>query len=343
MKIFWNAGEKRLRAFWRILLHFICFFALTLLFSGIAGAIAGWIVLAQQGDVSNIDQAKIVEMVSSNPLTALIQPVAMLGAMLLTYWIFTRVDRRPFRAFGFAFNGNWWKDFGFGLFLGAFLMLVIFVVELALGWVRVETTLFNPLSGPFGLAILGPVVTFFCVGIYEEMLSRGYQLLNAAEGLQGKWLTPHKAVLLSWVLTSSVFGALHAANSNATLVSTFMLVVAGLFLGLGYILTRQLAIPIGLHITWNFFQGNVFGFPVSGNNAGPTFIKVAQHGPDAFTGGAFGPEAGLICLMAILLGCLLIAGYLASQKRLHLREDIAIYRPEGRFIAAEEAAVNLPQ
>ena len=112
--------------------------------------------------------------------------------------------------------------------------------------------------------------------------------------------------MLAALLSSAIFGVLHAANPNASAISTFNIVLAGLFLGLGLLLTGELAIPIGLHITWNFFQGNVFGFAVSGLDAGTTFIAVEQGGNALLTGGAFGPEAGLIGIAAILLGSLLI-------------------------------------
>ena len=93
------------------------------------------------------------------------------------------------------------------------------------------------------------------------------------------------------------------------------LFLAGLFLGLPFLPTDQLAMPIGIHITWNFFQGNVFGFPVSGtSNNETTFIAVQQSGPDLWTGGAFGPEAGLLGLAAIVVGSLLIVWWVQCTR-----------------------------
>ncbi|NJL33875.1 MAG: hypothetical protein HC893_08460 [Chloroflexaceae bacterium] len=86
-----------------------------------------------------------------------------------------------------------------------------------------------------------------------------------------------------------------------------------MFLGLGYVLTGQLAISIGLHITWNFFQGTVFGFPVSGQDFTRVGVfSIEQGGPPLWTGGAFGPEAGLMGLLTIALGSALTVGWCAG-------------------------------
>ncbi|MCY4079380.1 MAG: type II CAAX endopeptidase family protein [Caldilineaceae bacterium] len=293
---FWNSDDRRLRAGWRLILHVI-------LVAFLIVALEVLLSLASE-DLEDSSAFGIVEMALSG--------LAIVAGTLLAARF---LDRRPVSDLGLQFSSHWWRDLGYGLFLGAFLMLLVFLVELALGWATVEEIFLTNRSVPFGLAIFWPLTLYLAVGIYEELVSRGYHFKNLAEGLSFSPLGRRSAILLAWLISSAVFGLLHAGNPNATVVSTVNLFLAGLFLGLPFLLTDQLAMPIGIHITWNFFQGNVFGFPVSGtSNNETTFIAVQQGGPDLWTGGAFGPEAGLLGLAAILVGSLLIVWWVKRTR-----------------------------
>ena len=306
-KIFWNASERRLRMFWRMVLGIgvilLAMFGLTL----VGGAAASLVFGAFLG-VPPEEAAEFIDamMLGEGPpgVVAYFAFLTAAGA-LLGVWLAGRfLDRRWFYDFGLRFSRRWLVDFGFGLALGGILMGFVFIFQLAMGWVTVTGFFATEYTGQaFWTGILGPLVLFICVGIYEELLIRGYLFKNLAEGL--KFLGVWGSIMATLLLSSAIFGLLHAGNPNATWVSTLNIALAGIFLALGMVLTGELAIPIGVHITWNFFQGNVFGFPVSGTATNQTtFIEIIQGGPALWTGGNFGPEAGLLGIIAILLGCL---------------------------------------
>jgi hypothetical protein len=182
-------------------------------------------------------------------------------------------------------------------------------------------------EGGFILGLLQALVLFVFVGIYEELLSRGYHLINLAEGFNHRLVGERWALLLAYAVSSLAFGVLHLGNPNASWVSVINICLAGIFLGLGMVLTGSLAIPIGLHITWNFFQGNVFGFAVSGIRTGATVIATETVANTWLVGGAFGPEAGLLSILAMLLGGLLTVLWVRRSHPLKLRTDLAKYEP----------------
>jgi uncharacterized protein len=337
--LFINPEERRLRAGWRLLIQGIIFVALVLLFQVISGIVAS-VAMAAAGE--DLTDPAVIQALANNPYLRVLSSIGSVIAIFVSFLIAARwLDRRPITDFGFHLNANWWADFGFGLVLGALLMAFIFAVELAAGWITITGTLQGSPQMSFWPAVISWLIVFICVGIYEEMLSRGYHLRNLAEGLNLGPIRPKVALLLAYLISSSIFGVLHASNPNATLMSTVNLIVAGLFLGWGYLLTGELAIPIALHITWNFFQGNVFGFPVSGMETPATFVAIQQGGPDLWTGGAFGPEAGLIGLVAIALGFLLTWLWVRLRYgKATLQERLAIYRPRPAPAAASELAVD---
>ncbi|WP_273887291.1 CPBP family intramembrane glutamic endopeptidase [Rubrobacter naiadicus] len=304
-----GGGEtSRPRALWRLLLQFVLWQILAGIFAGILfvswrAAGGGGIGLSLVGFVAN------------------------LPAVLVSVWLSGRFfDRRRFEDFGFHLRRRWLYDLLFGLALGAALISGVFAVEDALGWVKVRGTLESLLPGlPFATALLPVLVLYLCVGIYEETFSRGYQLRNLAEGLNLPFIGERGAVVAAWVLSSAFFGLLHLFNPNATAVSAANVALAGLLLGTGYVLTGELAIPIGIHITWNIFEGVVYGLPVSGTSpVGAVFFASRERGPDVWTGGAFGPEGGLLVTAAVLVGMVITAGWVKlSRGRLGIREELA--------------------
>ena len=322
-----NRPERRLRALWRLLAQAMIYFGGTLLLT-LAGGIAVGIYLVASG--ANLQDADLLNSILNHPLAQVFSALVSLAMILTSCFVAARwIDRRPFRDFGFHFNAGWWADFGFGLFLGALLMTAIFLVELGAGWIQV-TGFFQSLrvDTSFAGGMLAALVTYFCVGITEELLARGYELRNLAEGLNLKFLSPRAAVLLAYLGSSTFFGLLHLGNPHATLTSVAYLVGAGLLLGLGYVLTGDLGISIGLHMTWNFFEGAVFSFPVSGLASSAAVIAVQSSGPLVWTGGDFGPEGGLLHPAAVILGCLLILAWVRWRRgRVKLAESLADYTP----------------
>ncbi len=303
--IFWNRVEGRLRTGWRIAIQFLLWVytpaVLVFIFSRPLSTtlINGWPALA--------------------PMASLVVEFGLrLPAILIAIWSVTRwVDQRPFADLGLHFSKVWWVDLGFGVVLGALLMSLIFCIQWLIGWVTI-TSLWQtaPIILPFPVAILIPLFVFLAIGITEETHARGYQLHNLAEGFHFSGLGARSAVIVAWLLSSLLFGLLHVRNPNSTWLSTLALMLVGLFFGLGFVLTGELALSIGLHISWNFFQGSIFGFPVSGRHFGNvTLFTINQDGPAAWTGGDFGPEAGLLGMIAILLGCAAILWWVRYQHR----------------------------
>lgn len=279
-----NESEGRVRALWRLLGHGLALVACWWLYA---------ILVVSLG------------MSGEGGLGLRSTLVMGLAAVTATYLCARYLDRRPFEQLGLVLTPRWWADFGVGVVLGALLMGGVFVVELAAGWVEIRAYARGPAGLPLGPALLGALVMFVLVGFYEELVSRGYHLRNIAEGLDELGLLrgrPRLALALAVLGSSAVFGLLHAGNPNATALSTFNVTLAGLMLAAGVLWTGQLGIAAGLHLSWNFCQGNVFGFPVSGSDAGARLIALDQGGDPLITGGDFGPEAGLIGVAAMLAG-----------------------------------------
>lgn len=304
--IFWNTSQSRLRTGWRLLIHFILFLA----------------VLIGRDSLTNIFHATPFAVILANLF-------ALLGGLGLTWLLARSLDRRAFTDFGFHLDRNWWLDMGFGLLLGAILMTGIFLSMKLLGWVSIIGTAATNSGLPFPLAFFLRALFFAVVAVNEEVAFRGYQLKNLSEGFGTNRIGSRGAITAAFICSSLLFGLLHLTNENATLFSTITVFLAGLLLALPYLVTGELGLCIGLHFAWNFFEGPVYGFPVSGTLPSTHLFSIQQTGPSLWTGGSFGPEAGLMILVWTLIGCGLIIAWtkwLRKQERLHI--PLAVYEPE---------------
>ena len=281
----WNRAERRLRAPWRLLVGTVFLFVVVVSSLLVLGPLALAFGIEFFVGFGPTTQPLVVNAVLGLVVTAAVMPVGLF------------LDRRQLSDYGLGLDRQWLIDCGVGLFVGAAAMTAVVAFGVAGGWiVVVGPGLSADAMGLFGLL----VAVFIVVGVYEELLIRGYLLTNLAEGFRWFSVVDHRlAVVLATLLSSGVFGALHATNPNATLLSTAVISAAGVMLALGYLYTGELAIPIGVHITWNIFQGLVYGLPVSGIELPVTLVATTSRQPTVVSGGAFGPEAGLLGLFGV--------------------------------------------
>ncbi|MFB6169141.1 MAG: lysostaphin resistance A-like protein [Haloferacaceae archaeon] len=294
LALVWNGTERRLRAPVRVVLAALVALLLTV---GLGLALS---------TVAPLPAARVGGVLVSSTVTAVAVGLTCLVAAYA-------LDRRRLRDYGLSPDPDWVVDLVAGVVLGLLLMAGITVVSLAAGLATVEGTFRAAGRLSFPAAFLVVTLAFVAVSVGEELALRGYLLTNLAEGLRGFGERP--ALALATLGSAAVFGALHATNPNATAVSVLGVGLGGVMLGLGYVLTGRLALPVGLHFSWNLAQGPIFGFPVSGLDLGVSVLVLDVSGPAQVTGGAFGPEAGLLGAAAIVVGTALIVGYARTRGR----------------------------
>lgn len=284
--IFLTHDKSRMRAGWRLLIAV----SLTVLFFNIVD----WVrhALSIYGPTSGIVDFFVVT-----------------TAIFLTRHF---VDKRSIASLGLRLNKQAGIDILAGIAIAFVLMLSVYVIEYAFGWLKFESFAWQ--NEQPSAVILRTIQYFlgYTRGAWnEELVNRGYVLQTLASGLNLTWAA---------LITSISFGYGHLANPNSSWLAAVGIFFIALFFVYGYTRTGQLWLPIGLHLGWNFSQNAIFGFPVSGYDF-PGLLYTSVSGPELWTGGAFGPEAGLIILPICVLGALMI--YQFTKQREHLRNPDA--------------------
>ena len=153
--------------------------------------------------------------------------------------------------------------------------------------------------GSMGLMLLEHIL----VGYWEELVFRGYLFQNIVEGL---------GIITAVIVSCLLYGLIHYANPNATVLSSIIIIGFGFLRIYGYLSTKMLWLSMGMHIGWNFFQGPIFGFAASGHKKATliqhSFLSDRQY----LTGGEFGPEGSVIILPILILTIFVMKWY--SQK-----------------------------
>jgi membrane protease YdiL (CAAX protease family) len=224
---------------------------------------------------------------------AIPEPLVLGLFVLIASWICVRLEKGRLPNLGLRLDGRWWRGAFRGAGLGMGLILLSALIVLAMGGFHWERDAAATLRG-----LLAGAWLYVGVALSEELLFRGYVFQRLIKGM-GEWPAQ--------ILLALLFAAAHWGNpgmSGATKVwATLNIALAAVMLGLAYVKSGSLALPMGLHFGWNWAQGNLLGFGVSGTTSQPGLLHPVFHSrPEWLTGGAFGLEASLPATF-VLIGC----------------------------------------
>ena len=229
---------------------------------------------------------------NQNLLSLLITLFSFAFISLLIFFRVKVIEKRSLSSIGFNKN-NWLKKYSLGFLIGLVMMSIIVLILLLFGYITVEK---NPIQ-PVGVSAISSVLVilfgWIIQGATEEIVTRGW-LLNV--------LSSKYNIGVGLLISSTLFGLMHLTNPNVNYIAVINIILVGLFYGLYVIKTNDLWSVCGMHSAWNFAQGNIFGFEVSGLDISVgTLIDLNLVGNNVITGGAFGPEAGIISTFILLV------------------------------------------
>lgn len=224
-------------------------------------------------------------------LSLLITLFSFVFISLLVFFRVKVIEKRSFSSIGFNKN-NWLKKYSLGFLIGLAMMSIIVLILFPFGYITVEK---NPIQ-PVGISAIASVLVilfgWIIQGATEEIVTRGW-LLNV--------LSTKYNIGVGLLISSTLFGLMHLTNPNVNYIAVINIILVGLFYGLYVIKTNDLWAVCGMHSAWNFAQGNIFGFKVSGLDVSVgSLIDLNLVGSDFVTGGIFGPEAGITATFILL-------------------------------------------
>ena len=140
-------------------------------------------------------------------------------------------------------------------------------------------------------SILSYLIFFIFVGISEEFVFRTFPLVAFAERYK---------IWFSIFLNGLFFGLIHFSNPNFSAFAMINITLCGVIFALVTLQKRNIWWSVGMHFGWNFCQGTLLGFKVSGIDA-PGLIVSRPVGNVTFSGGSFGIEGSIVCTFILVL------------------------------------------
>lgn len=253
-------------------------------------------------------------------LSLLIEKIIMLA--LVTFFIY-KVDKKSLKHLGISLNKylHSIKEFFVGSLIGAISMTLIVLIFIILKLIKVENIELTDINNPPFLAFLVyTTVLFLLVAFQEELMCRAYMICD---------LSGQKSII-AIAIPAVIFALLHIGNPQfsfdtqrktlITLIAIFNILLIGLVLGAYFLLTKNFWLIVGIHFSWNFVQGSILGFNVSGleSKEGLMNLHLSSRLSDyLFTGGRIGPEGGIVVSIGLLSIPLMLIAYSLLKKLLN--------------------------
>lgn len=212
-------------------------------------------------------------------------------AMFTLIWV-VAYERRSLASFGLGNIGAGLVKFARGSALAILIMAVMTYGLRAMGMVESTAPVIPDnwmMVWPFLILLLGWIVQ----GSTEEIAARGllFQSVGARHGL-----------IVAFIVSSAIFTLAHGSNANVTPLFLLNLVLYSVFIGFYALREASLWGVCGYHAMWNFAQGNIFGFAVSGSYIGADRLMTSTStGPVWITGGMSGLEGGVVTIIGLAL------------------------------------------
>lgn len=241
-----------------------------------------------------IQKALGMEMQEGSLPSLFLERLLMLVGYLSAAVLVLRWRNLPLSLLGMSLRGRG-KDLLAGLGVAVLLYAVGFGTSLLMGTVEIASVQWVPRD------LLGTLLFFLLVAVTEEVMLRGFVL--------GRMLSAGMNRFVALFLSSVLFSAMHLFNPNFALLPFVNILLAGCLLGASFLYTRNLCFPVVLHWFWNWLQGPVLGYEVSGMDSGETLLTLRLTGSDLLTGGSFGFEGSLLCTVLLVVGTQAIVAY----------------------------------